>query len=66
MSPRLDETGGAPELPQAREDLTKRPLLLLGASDRRLLALRVGLELETYLIGDDSITILADIRVKAV
>ena len=54
ISPRRDETGGTPELPKPREDLTKRPLLLLGASDRRLLALRVGLELDTYRIGEDS------------
>lgn len=66
ISPRLDETGGAPELPQAREDLRKRPLLLLGASDRRLFALRVGLELDTYLMGDDSIPMLANICVRVV
>lgn len=66
ISPRLDETGGAPELPQAREDLRKRPLLLLGASDRRLFALRVGLELDTYLIGEDSITTSADTRVRVI
>ena len=50
-----------PEAPGA-EDLgvrTNMPLLLVGRSDcrwRLVAAARVGLELDMYLIGDDSIT----------
>ena len=61
MSPRLEALTVEAPGPVDREDRTKRPLLLLGMSDRCCAGPlrppfnpRVGLELEAYRIGDES------------